>query len=158
MTPPGSTQNSAASRAKCFPQLVRHYSTTHAMSKHGLSSYWWCAVTNKTRTQHRERIRPTTMFITWKEFRVESQSAYEFPSGKEPRMKFDKAVFIRSGRRQRTTNIFWNGTRSRLALRGIGRRKDTIRCVRPRRSRIPVTQIHAAIQAPRNNLYSVDVG
>lgn len=55
--------------------------------------------------------------ITWKELRVESQSAYEFPSGKDTRMKLDKAVFIRSGRRQRTTSIFWNGTRSRPALR-----------------------------------------
>ena len=32
-------------------------------------------------------------------------------------MKLDKAVFIRSGRRQRTTNIFWNGVLSKLALR-----------------------------------------
>ena len=94
--------------------------------------------------------------ITWKELRVESQSAYEFPSGKEPRMKLDKAVFIRSGRRQRTTNIFWKGTRSRLALRYSKEEICTIRCVHPRRLRIPTKQTRIAIRV--DNLYMVDVG
>lgn len=54
--------------------------------------------------------------LAWKELSVESQSTYALPEGREQRMKLDKAVFIRSGRSERTTSIFWNGTRSRPAL------------------------------------------
>lgn len=69
--------------------------------------------------------------LAWNELSVESQSTYELPSGRDPRIKLAKATFILSGRRERTTSIFWKGTLSKPALgvfayvRGFAERQIT---------------------------------
>mmetsp|Transcript_14722 Transcript_14722/g.24402 ORF Transcript_14722/g.24402 Transcript_14722/m.24402 type:complete len:203 (-) Transcript_14722:1923-2531(-) len=49
------------------------------------------------------------------ELSAPSQSAYALPSGRATRINSSNAVDTRSGRRQRTTSIFWKGSRSRPA-------------------------------------------